>query len=404
MTHPKFPHTADDQTLKARFRPVFTRIAEGAVQREIHRTLAYEEINALRDLGFGTLRVPVELGGLGASVHQLFELLIELGAADSNLSQALRPHWAFVEDQRLSDSESSRNWLRIVAGGKLVGNAVTEAGHGAVERYQTALTNTPDGLRLNGTKFYSTGSLYADYIAIHADRDGKRVTVLVDADAPGISQSDDWDGFGQRLTASGTVNSVDVAVSEDRIIGPGYGTAGRTWSTAYLQLILLASLAGIARRAEQDAITWVRPRTRTFSHAPADLPREDPLVQATIGQLSAAAFGARAAVLAVADALDALLDAGATDPEQLDEVERSIAKAQSVVIGLVLDATTRLFEVGGASIASGQYALDRHWRNARTLASHNPLSYKHRSLGDNLLNGTPLPYQWSAGVRKRAQA
>ncbi|GHV08191.1 hypothetical protein AGMMS50229_16220 [Campylobacterota bacterium] len=397
----KITNTADDQALKARFSPIFARIAEGAAQREINRALAYDEINALRDLGFGTLRVPVELGGLGASVRQLFELLIDLGAADSNLSQALRPHWAFVEEQRLNDTESSRNWLRIVTQGKLVGNAVTEAGDGAVERYQTAITDTPNGLRLNGVKFYSTGSLYADYIAIHADRDGKRVTVIVDADAPGISQSDDWDGFGQRLTASGTVNSVDVAISEDRIVGAGYGTAGRTWTTAYLQTILLASLAGIAKRAEDDAIAWVRARTRTFSHAPADLPREDPLIQAVIGQLSAAAFGARSAVLSVADALEAVLDAGATDAEQLDEVERTMAKAQSVVIALTLDATTRLFEVGGASIASGQYALDRHWRNARTLASHNPLSYKHRSLGDNLLNGAPLPYQWSAGVRKR---
>ncbi len=99
MSHPEFIQTADDQALKVRFRPVFAQIAAGAVQREIHRTLAYEEINALRALGFGTLRVPVELGGLGASVHQLFDLLIELGAADSNLSQGPAPHWAFVEYQ-----------------------------------------------------------------------------------------------------------------------------------------------------------------------------------------------------------------------------------------------------------------------------------------------------------------
>ena len=42
--------------------------------------------------------------------------------------------------------------------------------------------------------------------------------------------------------------------------------------------------------------------------------------------------------------------------------------------------------------------LDRHWRNARTLASHNPRIYKHRIIGDFAVNGTPPPYQWRIGA------
>jgi alkylation response protein AidB-like acyl-CoA dehydrogenase len=94
-----------------------------------------------------------------------------------------------------------------------------------------------------------------------------------------------------------------------------------------------------------------------------------------------------------------VIDAGGEDPDLLELVERTVAAAQGVVIHHALDAATRIFEVGGASIASGAHALDRHWRNARTLASHNPLSYKYRSLGANLLNGDELPYHWSVGVR-----
>jgi len=46
----------------------------------------------------------------------------------------------------------------------------------------------------------------------------------------------------------------------------------------------------------------------------------------------------------------------------------------------------------GASGVSEDLLLDRHWRNARTLASHNPRVYKARILGDWLINGTdPLP-------------
>ncbi|WP_416062205.1 acyl-CoA dehydrogenase family protein [Rhodococcus indonesiensis] len=392
------PAVTDDE-LRERFRPIFDRIAEGAVQREHERRLPFHEVQWLREARFGALRVPVEFGGFGATVRQLFDLLIDLAAAESNLPQALRVHWSFVEDERLAGDERARHWLAATADGTLVGNAITEPGVGAADRYRTTLTRKGGDWVLDGTKYYSTGSLYADHILVAADRDGERVSVLVDARQAGVEQTDDWDGFGQRLTASGTTTFTGVVVPEDRILGPGYGAPGRTYATAYLQLVQLAVLAGIARRAEADAVDWVRARTRTFTHAVADLPRHDPLVQQVIGKLSAAAFGARAAVLAVADDLDVLLDAGADDPELLDRAEASAARAQSVVIGLVLDATAQLFEVGGASITSSEAALDRHWRNARTVAAHNPLIYKQQAVGAHVLNGDPLPYAWSAGRR-----
>ncbi|ROZ93805.1 acyl-CoA dehydrogenase family protein [Gordonia sp. OPL2] len=389
-----------DTELDDIFAPVFARIADGAVRREVDRSLAHDEVAWLNDVRFGALRVPVELGGYGASVRQLFRLLIDLAAAESNLPQALRVHWSFVEDQLLSDDPSAREeWLRTVAGGTLVGNAITEPGIGAIDRYRTRLTADGDKWRLDGTKYYSTGSLYADHILVAADKDGERVSILVDADADGVTQHDDWDGFGQRLTASGTTEFSGVAVTDDRILGPGYGVAGRTYATSYLQLVQLAVLAGIAQRALDDTAAWVRDRTRTYTHAAADLPRHDPLVQQVVGRLSAAAYTARTLVLDIASELDELLDAGGQDEALLDRVEFDVARAQQAVISTVLDATTELFEVGGASITSEALRLDRHWRNARTISVHNPLIYKVQAIGDHVLNGADLPYAWSAGSR-----
>jgi alkylation response protein AidB-like acyl-CoA dehydrogenase len=392
--------TTSDAELDARFGPIYQRIAAGAVDREADRRLAYDEIAWLREERFGALRVPVEHGGYGVTVRQLFRQLIELAAAESNLPQALRVHFAYVEDLLLGEPGPARDErLRGVAAGTLVGNAITEPGVGAVARYGTRLTRDGDRWVLNGEKFYSTGSLYADQILVAADRDGERLGILVDADAEGVSQHDDWDGFGQRLTASGTTRFTDVVVPEDRILGPGYGVAGRTYQTAYLQLVQLSVLAGIARRAEADTREWVAARTRGYTHSAADLPRHDPLVQQVIGRLSSAAFSARANVLAVADVLDRVLADGATDQDQLAEVELVAAQAQLAVIDDVLAATTQLFEVGGASIVSERLRLDRHWRNARTISVHNPAIQKARAIGDYLLNGTELPFQWSAGER-----
>ena len=88
------------------------------------------------------------------------------------------------------------------------------------------------------------------------------------------------------------------------------------------------------------------------------------------------------------------------DDASLDAAELSTSHAQAVVVDLVLDATTQLFEVGGASIVSDTLALDRHWRNARTISVHNPVLYKLRSVGAHILNGEDLPYAWSAGAKK----
>lgn len=104
-------------------------------------------------------------------------------------------------------------------------------------------------------------------------------------------------------------------------------------------------------------------------------------------------------MLAIAEQLDTLLAAGGEDPELLDRVELDVAHAQATIIPAVLDATTQLFEVGGASVTSEKLRLDRHWRNARVISVHNPLIYKLQSVGDHVLNGTDLPYAWSAGKR-----
>jgi len=54
-------------------------------------------------------------------------------------------------------------------------------------------------------------------------------------------------------------------------------------------------------------------------------------------------------------------------------------------------AAGQIFDVGGASVVRQSHLLDRHWRNIRTLASHNPSSYKAQALGALHVRGTRLP-------------
>lgn len=403
-TSPLTASPVTDAELDDRFRPVLRTIAAGAADRDRNRELPHEQLRLLRTTGFTALRVPVELGGLGATVRQTFRLLTDLAAADPNVTQALRSHFFTVEGLLAAGDDASVEALRRIASGVVYGNAISEKGVGSVDRYQTTLTPdpaSPGTFLLNGTKYYSTGSLFADVISVAADRDGTRVTVEVDAHADGVHQFDDWDGFGQRLTGSGTTVFDRVSVPADAVTEGGYGDVGHTVDSSYLQLFHLAGLAGIVRRTADDVRDRVASRDRTFSHAPADLPREDPLVQAVLGRVYSAAYVAEVTVLAVADAVAAAL-ATPGDRELVDAAELATAQAQITLIPLGLSAISEAFETGGASLASEKLDLDRHWRNARTLAVHNPVVYKQQAVGRFHLTGDSdsLPFSWSAGVRR----
>ncbi|MDM0056654.1 acyl-CoA dehydrogenase family protein [Variovorax fucosicus] len=400
------PAPPSSRQLAERFRPVFQRIAEGALQRENDRALAYDAVGWLRDAGFGALRVPIAAGGLGASVEQFFDLLVELGEADSNLPQVLRAHFGFIERLFAEvDPGLHAPWLGRAAAGAIFGNATTELGHGAPGSLQTTLRREGSGWRLDGDKFYSTGTLYADWIGVAAQRiddDGasERVLVLVPADAEGVERLDDWRGFGQRLSASGTTRFRGVHTAPANVL-PSART-GPTPMTAFFQLVHLATLAGIARAIERDAVAFVQIRKRVYSHGSGNTPREDPLVQQLIGQLASTAFATSATVQAVAAGLgdiDRLRAAGQSIPvEMLVDVELRMAKAQVVIGDAVLQSATRLFDVGGASALHEDVRLDRHWRNARTLASHNPVIYKARVVGDHALNGIDPTFYWTVGA------
>lgn len=389
-----------DTQLHERFAPVFQRIAQGAVQREQERTLAFDAVAWLKDAGFGALRVPRSQGGLGATLPELFALLIELGSADSNLPQIVRAHFGFVEGRLVSqDSDSQADWFPKVVAGQLWGAAMAERSDTTTN--SVTLKPTADGWQLDGQKYYCTGTLYADWIAVAAADGADFMSVVVPTDAPGVTRVDDWDGFGQRLSGSGTTRFDRVAVPEHQVLRrfkPGELRA-ESYISAFYQLFHLATLAGIARAALRDAVEFVQGRTRAFGIPGQSSPRLDPLVQRVIGKLSSLSYAADSLVQATAQVLqtthEAVLDGSISEAQYVDADVRTY-QAQQVILPLVLEATSLLFEVGGASATSQVRRLDRHWRNARTLASHNPAIYRERALGDFYLNDVSPAAAWRA--------
>lgn len=387
--------------LAAPFRPVFAHIAEGALARELAHTLPHEPLALLKQARFGALRLGEDEGGQGVGFAELAALIIELAEADSNVAQALRGHFGFVEDViNRRPGAVRRRWAERFARGEITGNAWTEIGDARIAAFLTRITERDGQLFLDGAKYYTTGSLFADWIDVGATSPaGERIAVAVSRHADGVTIEDDWDGFGQTLTASGTTMFANVPVSPDDIVAADQRFR---YSSAFFQFYHLATLAGVGRALTRDLSQAVAARRRTYTHAAAARSSEDPQVLQIVGRVRSAAYAAGAIVFHAARALDRAFAVRACDDAgEIEEsnatAELEVAQAQTVVSDLVLEAATIAFDALGASATKKSAGLDRHWRNARTLASHNPRIYKDRIVGDFSVNGTPPPYQWRTG-------
>jgi len=368
-----------------------TEIGADAAAREQLRELPYGVFQRIVGLRLGRLRVPVSHGGPGGSIVDAIRLVVTLARSDSNVAQAFRPHLGFVEARLTSPIEAERDtWFpRIVAGG-LVGLANAEIG-GANGELRTRIIPDGDGFRVTGSKFYSTGSLYADWISGSAiDQVGATVNFVVPRDREGLRLYDDWDSMGQRLTASGTTVFENVRVAPDEILQRGQSEGGRSHAGSFQQLVLAATEAGIALNALSDAVWFAQHRSRPAPHSSATRSVDDPYIQQAVGEISSRAYVAEAAVYRAAAALDEALHGGG-EHAALTDASVQVAQAQYIAVESALRSAELLFDVGGGSATAREHNFDRHWRNARTIANHNPRFYKTAVVGRYRLTGAEPP-------------
>lgn len=383
------PSARYDQ-IAQRFRPIFERIGEAAIERDQHRRLPFEEVRWLREAGFGALRVPETHGGLGVTLPELFALQIELSAADPNITNIFRSHQGFTEDLLNAPHDGWRDaWLDRLGQGEMVGSGFSEL-TGNIGDYATTIVSDGEGYRLDGAKFYTTGSIFADWINLGAvNEEGSSVAALVPTSAPGVEILDDWDGFGQALSGSGTAKFRGVRLEPFHIKPNG---ARFPYTQAFFQLVHLASLAGIGRAAATELAQHVAVRSRLYPRGNGKPSAEDPQVLEVVGKVRGPAYAAGAIVLNVAEALQRSYEANASgiDPTKTDIhviADMELSQSVTVVSNLILEATTVLFDALGASAAKRATALDRHWRNARTITSHNPRIYHDRVVGEFVVSG-----------------
>ena len=243
--------------------------------------------------GLFALRVPSEHGGAGGSIADVIRVVAALAEADASIAQMYITHTYGVELLNQVEADAGirgrllsaphrrravhREWLH------------TERGTKTIYDFKTRLDpDSQGGWRMNGTKFYGTGSVGGDVIyasgkvgggGMEGTGDGRRDLgevrmVFLERDTPGVTIHDDWDGMGQRTTSSGTIELRDVQIPDDRC----FGTEGFDSPDSLFSLLGQAGFAavfvGIAKAALTErsrALTGVsRKRRRSmFARMPA---------------------------------------------------------------------------------------------------------------------------------------
>jgi alkylation response protein AidB-like acyl-CoA dehydrogenase len=200
--------------------------------------------------------------------------------------------------------------------------------------------------------------------------------------------------MGQRATVSGTATFDRVPVDPELVVPYERAFSVPQQLGARAQLVHAAIQTGIAGGALRDAGEFVRTRARPFFEAAragwAERAADDPHVLARYGRLATRVRAAEALLRSAADTLDevTLHPRGAADAARGSV---AVAEAKAFASEVAVEVASDLFALSGASAADQRYDLSRHWRNARTHASHDPADWKYHHVGNYLLNEIPPP-------------
>ncbi|MGO1270157.1 MAG: SfnB family sulfur acquisition oxidoreductase [Pseudomonas bubulae] len=364
-----------------------------AAQRDQQRKLPWAQLEQFTRSGLGSISIPREYGGPQVSFVTLAEVFAIISAADPALGQIPQNHFGILHVLQGTATERQKKQLfQSVLDGWRIGNGGPERGTKNTLELKARLTAEGDGYVLSGQKFYSTGALFVAIKALNDD--GKQVMAFVRRGSEGLRIVDDWSGFGQRTTASGTVLLDRVAVDPDLVIDNWRLGESPNIQGAVSQLIQAAIDAGIARGALDDAIAFVRERSRPWIDAKVERASDDLYVIADIGKLKIELHAAEALLRKAGQVLDQVSAAPIT-AQSAAHASIAVAEAKVLTTEVALQVTEKLFELAGSRATLAEFNLDRHWRNARVHTLHDPVRWKYHAIGAYRLNGTlPARHSW----------
>jgi acyl-CoA dehydrogenase len=314
-----------------------------------------------KQMGLFGFAIPARYGGLGLSMHEEAQLVMELGWTTPAFRSLFGTNNGIAGHTLLEGgtAEQRASYLPKLASGEWIASfGLTEPEAGSDPGSLTTRA-VRDGAHwvINGVKRYITNSPVADVIMVFARTasggpPSRDVSVfLVPRRAPGVSIGPKDRKMGQAGAWCADVILQDVRVPHDAMIGgaegAGYVTAMR--SLAHGRLHIAALCVGMAERLVHESLSYAV--TRRQGGRPI---AEFQLVQAMLADSKTDTMAARALVLDAARRFD-------------DGVDVKLGPAASKyfaseAVGRVADRAVQIH--GGAGYMRG-VAVERLYRDAR---------------------------------------
>ena len=393
-TTPAYILKDDDDAIRVA-REVSAALAEGAALRDREGLLPIRELDLYSQSGIWSLLVPKAYGGPELSHATLAKVVAIVAEGDPSVAQIVQNHLAILGliDLDATDAEKRQVFGWALQGIRF-GNAFSEFGGKTVVDFQTKVQFEGDTAVVNGEKFYTTGALLSHIVPIVAIGEDGAYLVFADRESPGLTITNNWSSFGQRTTASGNVKIDNVRVPRERAVRLQDVGQVPTVQGPISQIIQAAIDAGIARAAIDETIRFVKTQSRPWVDSGKEKASEDPLSIIAIGDLKIKLHAAEALLEIAGRAIDK----GRAEPtlENVSAATLRTAEAKVLTPPIAIEATNKLFELGGTRSTLQAHALDRHWRNARVHTLHDPVRWKFYHVGNYYLNDVDPPrHAWN---------
>jgi alkylation response protein AidB-like acyl-CoA dehydrogenase len=258
-----------------------------------------ENYEQLREAGYLRGPVPVELGGLGASLGETARAQRVLGWGDASTALAVNMHLfqvgAAADGWRASGANEGP-LRRVADDGIVLGSTAAEAI--VAGEWTTPTTAVPDGddYLVSGHKYFASQAPVMDVVRVNATdtATGEILAIAIPTSLPGVQVLETWDTLGMRATASHDMVFEQVRVPASAV-GARFSSKGPIWDPKFANVarwflpLMSGVYVGIADRAREVALAAAGSGKNGAFRDPA-------LTQALVGQLETAHFRASAAL------------------------------------------------------------------------------------------------------------
>lgn len=225
-------------------------------------------VRKAQELGFTTMSIPVEYGGMGLSLFEECMLSEELAWGCSGISTCLGVVGLGMGPILIAGShEQKQEYCGRVTEGQMASYCLTEPEAGSdVAGIRTTARREGDHYILNGSKTFITGATVANFYTVFAYTDPNvrykgMSCFIVDRDWEGVSVSKPFDKMGQHASDTAAVSFDDVKVPVSHRLGKegqGFMIAMKVFDKS--RPPTSAGAVGIAKRALDEAINYAKTR------------------------------------------------------------------------------------------------------------------------------------------------